>query len=46
MRQSACSVANPITVNSVSVGGLAVQFSSCFNSVLLDLDLYDCCFDA
>ena len=24
---------------------LAVEFSSCFNSVLLDLDLYDCCFD-
>ena len=26
--------------------GLAVEYSSCFNSVLLDLDLYVCCFDA
>ena len=26
--------------------GLAVEFSSCFNSVSWDLDLYDCCFDA
>ena len=25
---------------------LAVEYSSCFNSVLLDLDLYVCCFDA
>ena len=25
---------------------LAVEFSSCFNSVLWDPDLYDCCFDA
>ena len=26
--------------------GLAVEYSSCFNSVLLDLDLYVCYFDA
>ena len=25
--------------------GLAVEESSCFNSALLDLDLYVCCFD-
>ena len=25
---------------------LAVEFSFYFNSVLFDLDLYDCCFDA
>ena len=26
--------------------GLAVEYSSCFSPVLLDLDLYVCCFDA
>ena len=95
MRQSACLVVNPITINNFplylhadgscirrnegsglkcsiqlvgarcsvfgraqwgsTVGylllqrfikGLAVEYSSCFNSVLLDLDLYVCCFDA